>query len=315
MMNQYIGIEGGGTKFVCTYGTNPNDLKDRTVIQTQTPDKTLHEVITYIHAIQKKASIKAIGLAVFGPLDLDRSSPTYGYITTTPKPGWENYNIVETLKDVFQLPIGFDTDVNGAALGEFQWGAAQNFDDFIYITVGTGIGGGLMMNGKIVHGAMHPEMGHILIPRDHSRDAFKGCCHFHGNCLEGLASGTAMSTRWQVNSPFDLPHDHEAWDLEAHYLGIGIANLILTLSPQRILIGGGVMEQTHLLPKIRLEVAKCLNGYLRCEKIIKYLDQYIVKPGLNNNSGICGAIALAKESCITFKNTHTTVVMPEEVYA
>lgn len=294
-MHQYVGIEGGGTKFVCVHGTGPNDLHDRTVITTSSPNQTMAEVIEYIHATQKKSLIKSIGLAVFGPLDLDRTSSTYGYITTTPKPGWENFDIVGVLKKTFNLPIGFDTDVNGAALGEYQWGAAQGLNDFIYITVGTGIGGGLMINGKIVHGAMHPEMGHILIPRS-NHDSFQGCCHFHSNCLESLASGTAMSARWQVDSALDLPSDHEAWDLEAHYLGMGIANLILTLSPQRIVIGGGVMQQAHLLPKIRAEVLKCLNGYLKCEKIIKHLDDYIVNPGLHDNAGICGAIALAEQS-------------------
>jgi fructokinase len=295
-LNQYVGIEGGGTKFVCVHGSGPHDLRDRTVINTQSPHATMKEVIEYIRAVKQRSNIKAIGLAVFGPLDLDHSSPTYGYITTTPKPGWGNFNIVGELKQAFDMPIGFDTDVNGAALGEYQWGAAQSLNDFIYITVGTGIGGGLMINGKIVHGAMHPEMGHIIIPQDTSRDSFKGCCQFHSNCWESLASGTAMNARWQVESAMDLSATHEAWNLEAHYLGIGIANLILTLSPQRILIGGGVMHQSHLLPKVRAEVAKCLNGYLKCEKIINRLDEYIVKPGLDDNSGICGAIALAEQS-------------------
>lgn len=303
-LDQFIGIEGGGTKFVCVHGSSPEDLHDRTVINTQSPQQTIKEVIEYIRAVKQRTTIKGIGLAVFGPLDLDRTSPTYGYITTTPKPGWKNFNIVGELKKAFNMPIGFDTDVNGAALGEYQWGGAQGLNDFIYLTIGTGIGGGLMINGKIVHGAMHPEMGHILIPQDTRRDAFKGCCHFHRNCWESLASGTAMNERWQVDSSTDLPDDHEAWDLQAHYLGIGIANLILTLSPQRILIGGGVMHQPQLLPKIRDEVAKCLNGYLQCDKIIQHLDDYIVHPGLGNNSGICGAIVLAKEAFILVKHAH-----------
>jgi len=313
-MNQYIGIEGGGTKFICAHGSGPHDLQDRTVIHTQSPDQTMKEVADYIRATQKKSLIKAIGLAVFGPLDLDPVSPMYGYITTTPKPGWKNFNIVGVLKQAFKLPIGFDTDVNGAALGEYQWGAAQGLNDFIYLTVGTGIGGGLMINGRIVHGAMHPEMGHIIIPRDTSRDSFAGCCHFHSTCLESLASGTAMSSRWCVKSPFDLPSDHEAWDLEAHYLGIGIANHILSFSPQRIIIGGGVMQQTHLLPKIRREVLKCLNGYLKFEKIVNRLDEYIVKPGLGENSGICGAMVLAEQSLVRSVKVREVEFSPE-VYA
>lgn len=295
-MNQFIGIEGGGTKFVCVHGTNPDDLQNRTVINTQSPQQTLQEVIDYIRAAQGRVNIQAIGLAVFGPLDLDHASSTYGYITTTPKSGWANFNIVGALKQAFNLPIGFDTDVNGAALGEYRWGAARGLSDFIYLTVGTGIGGGAMIDGNLLHGAMHPEMGHILIPQDINRDAFTGVCQYHKNCLESLASGTSMSARWQVDSALDLPSDHEAWDLEAHYLGLGIANYILTLSPQRIILGGGVMHQTHLLQKIRNEVVKCLNGYIKFEKIIKQLDKYLVKPGLKDNSGICGALALAEKS-------------------
>lgn len=312
-MNHFIGIEGGGTKFVCVHGTGPDNLQDRTVIPTKSPAETIHQVIEYIKAVKKKVNIKAIGVAVFGPLDLDHTSSTYGHITTTPKEGWQNFNLVGVLKNEFHLPIGFDTDVNGSALGEYRWGAGQGLDDFIYLTVGTGIGGGLMINGKLVHGAMHPEMGHILIPQDTSRDTYKGACQFHKNCLESLASGTAMSARWNVASALDLPENHEAWDLEAHYLGLGIANYVLTLSPKRIIIGGGVMHQDHLLKKIRREVIKCLNGYLKCEKIINHMDDYIVKPSLGDNAGICGAIALAEQSFEEVRGFDSNVISVDKV--
>lgn len=294
-MNQYIGIEGGGTKFVCVYGSGPNDLHERTIIKTSSPEATLKQVVNYIQTIQKKIKVQAIGMAIFGPLDLDVNSATFGHITAAAKPGWKNCNVTGFLKQFFDMPIGFDTDVNGAAIGEYRWGAARNVSDFVYLTVGTGIGGGIMIDGKLQHGAMHPEMGHILIPQDPSRDSFAGVCNYHKNCLESLASGTAMSTRWQVSSALDLPPHHPGWNLEAHYLGLAIANYILTFSPKRIIVGGGLMQQNHLLPKVRTEVLKCLNGYLQCEKIINNMDEYIVLPGLKENSGICGAIALAEQ--------------------
>ncbi len=295
-MSQFIGIEGGGTKFICVHGNHPSQLQDRTVIQTETPILTMKNVIQYINTVRNKFDIKAIGLAVFGPLDLDSYSKTYGYITTTPKSGWENFPIVATLKKHANLPVGFDTDVNGAALGEYRWGAARGLDDFVYLTIGTGIGGGLMINGKVVHGAMHPEMGHMLVPRDTLRDTFIGSCQYHKNCLESLASGTSMSARWQVKSALELPPGHPAWDLEAHYLAAGIVNLITTVSPKRVILGGGVMQQGHLIAKIRTEVIKILNGYIQYDGIINHIDQYIVGPELHENSGVCGAIALAEQS-------------------
>lgn len=291
-MLQYIGIEGGGTKFVCAYGNHPDNLKDRTVIKTRTPDNTMKDLIDYIWAIQQKTAIQSIGLAVFAPLDLNPQSPTYGYITSTPKPGWKNYNIVGILKKTLHLPVGFDTDVNGAALGEHRWGAAQHVKDFVYVTVGTGIGGGAMINGHLVHGAMHPEMGHILIPK-HPNDSFKGVCPYHQHCLEGLASGPAILARWGVKDANELPEYHEAWDLEAYYLGMALANIVMTYSPKKIILGGGVMHHPGLLEKIRLAVLKSLNGYISCEQIINNVN-YIVKPGLQDNSGVCGAIALAE---------------------
>ncbi|HVV69540.1 MAG TPA: ROK family protein [Gammaproteobacteria bacterium] len=295
-MNQFVGIEGGGTKFVCVYGSGPDDLHDRTVIRTRGPKETMAEVYEYIRQCQKKADIKAIGVAIFGPLDLNEHSETYGYILPTAKVEWSNYNLIGELKREFNLPVGFDTDVNGAAIGEYRWGAAKGLSDFIYLTVGTGIGGGAMVNGKLLHGAQHPEMGHIMIFQDMRRDSFEGVCAYHKNCLEGLASGPSMKVRWNVNSALDLPQDHIAWDIEAHYLGIALATYTMTLCPMRIILGGGVMKQQQLFPKIRSEMLKTLNGYILNDTVAKHTDSYVVSPGLGENSGILGSIALAEMS-------------------
>jgi fructokinase len=292
---QFIGIEGGGTKFVCSYGSSPSDLHERTVIDTQDPQQTIPELLKYIGSVRKKTPIDGIGAAIFGPLDLNLCSPTYGYITTTPKSAWANFDFVGALHQGCHLPVAFDTDVNGAAFGEYCWGAGMGLQDFIYLTVGTGIGGGVMINGKLVHGAMHPEMGHMLIPPDLTHDRFEGICNYHKHCLEGFASGPAIKARWNVKSALDLPPEHRAWDLEAEYLGIALANYTLTLSPQRIILGGGVMRQTHLIEKVRQEFLKQLNGYLKYPTYIDNVAEYIVSPALGENSGICGAIALAKQ--------------------
>jgi fructokinase len=294
-MSEFIGIEGGGTKFVCAYGSGPSNLKDRVVIKTETPDIVISELVAYIRSIQAKVNIQALGLASFAPVDLDRDSATYGYITSTPKPGWGHCNIVGALQAACRLPIGFDTDVNGAALGEYYWGAARGVNDFVYLTVGTGIGGGAMMNGKLVHGAMHPEMGHLLVPQIKD-DFFAGVCSYHHNCLEGLASGPAILKRWGVADAAQLAADHPAWELEAHYLALGLANIIMTCSPKKIILGGGVMHHATLLPNIRQQVLVYLNGYVSCKKIINDIDNYIVLPGLGDDSGVCGAIALAQEA-------------------
>ena len=292
-MAYFIGIEGGGTKFVCAYGSGPDDLQGRTVIRTETPEITIRALADYIREVQKKVNIAAIGASIFGPLDLDHASPTYGYITTTPKHDWINFDFVGTLKREFNCPIGFDTDVNAAAISEYRWGAAQNISDVLYLTIGTGIGGGSIINHQLVHGAMHPEMGHILIPQQ-KNDSFAGVCEYHGNCLEGLASGPALKERWKVKSALDLPEDHPGWEFEASYLGMALANYTLTFSPKRIILGGGVMRQDHLLPKIRRQLIKHLGGYIQNPTVIQGLESYIVKPGLQENAGVLGAIAVAE---------------------
>lgn len=296
-MAQYVGIEGGGTKFVCVWGSGPDDLHDREVIKTGPPHETMPKIIEYIRNVQKKAKIDAIGLCIFGPLDLNKSSPTYGYINPgASKVQWSGFDVVGSLKREFDLPIGFDTDVNGAAIGEYRWGAAQGLTDFIYLTVGTGIGGGAMSNGKLLHGNMHPEMGHIMVYQDKEVDPFEGVCSCHKNCLEGLASGPSMKERWNVDSALDLPSNHIAWDIEARYLGMALAAYTLILSPQKIVLGGGVMRQAHMMPKVRDEMLKALNGYVLVDSVMKHTDSYVVPPGLEENSGICGALALAEQS-------------------
>ncbi len=237
--------------------------------------------------------LAAIGIASFGPVDPNPASPTFGYITTTPKPGWANADLAGAIGRALGLPVGFDTDVNGAALGEYRWGAAQGLDTFLYFTIGTGIGGGGMVGGKLMHGLLHPEMGHMRLPHDWQADPFKGACPFHGDCFEGLAAGPAMNARW--GQPAEtLPADHPAWQLEAHYIALAMSNFIVTISPQRIILGGGVMSGPHMFPALRSEVLELLNGYVQSPAILQHIDEYIVPPGLGNRSGVLGAFALAE---------------------
>ena len=293
-MKLFGGIEAGGTKFVCAIGDANGNIQDKTTIATTTPAETIPKVIKYFQAMHVKQPLDAIGIASFGPIDLKRDSKYYGYITTPPKTQWKLFDFVGTMRQALNLPCGWDTDVNGAALGEHYFGAAQDCDTFIYVTVGTGIGVGGMISGKLMHGLVHPEMGHIFIPHDWAKDNFVGVCPFHGDCLEGLASGPALNKRWGVTTCSDLPPEHPAWDLETTYLAIAFANYTLMLSAQKIVVGGGVMRNRTLLPKIRTKVRTLLNGYISHKRILSQMDQYIVAPGLGEQSGIFGALALAQ---------------------
>ena len=291
----YGGIEAGGTKFVCAVGSGPEDLRGETRFPTTTPEETLNRAIAFFRQQQATLDepLTAIGVAAFGPLDPDPDSPTFGFITTTPKPGWANTDFAGVIRRALRLPVGFDTDVNGAALAEQRWGAAQGLDTFVYLTIGTGIGGGGMAAGRLLHGLLHPEMGHLRVPHDRQADPFPGSCPFHGDCLEGLASGPALEQRWGRQAE-TLPPDHPAWALEARYLALGLVNIILTLAPQRIILGGGVMQQPLLFPLVRREVQKLLNGYIHAPEILERIDNYIVPPALGNRAGVLGAIALAQ---------------------
>ena len=269
-MSVFGAIEAGGTKFVCGIGTGPTDL-ETIRIPTTSPDETVAASAAFFR--------ERCGIGSFGPVDLDPGSPSFGHITSSPKLAWQNYDLAGAVARALNVTVGFDTDVNAAALGEARWGAAQGLTDFLYLTVGTGIGGGAIVNGRVLHGLMHPEMGHIRVPHDLAADPYSGCCPYHGDCLEGLASGPAIEARWGGPAR-DLPPDHAAWRLEAHYLALALAGWVCTLSPQRIVLGGGVMEQPHLFETIRRELARLLNGYIRVSELAEGLDGYVVPPQL-----------------------------------
>ncbi|WNB92634.1 ROK family protein [Bacillus sp. NEB1478] len=282
-------IEAGGTKFVCGIGNEHGEITERITIPTTTPEETLSNVIDFF----KEKPIAALGVGSFGPVDLNPDSATYGFITSTPKKNWNYYNLVGELRKHINVPIGFDTDVNAAALGEMEWGAAKGLDSCLYMTVGTGIGVGAITEGKLIHGMLHPEMGHILVRR-HEDDLFNGSCPFHGDCLEGMAAGPAIEARWGQKGT-ELATNQKVWELEAYYLAQALVNYILVLSPKRLILGGGVMKQAHLFPLIRENVVNLLNGYIQHENILENIDDYIVPPDLGDQAGLCGAIALARK--------------------
>jgi fructokinase len=289
-MNRFGGIEAGGTKFVCAVGGAPDDL-ELASFATRSPEATLEDVIPFF----RDASVSAIGIGSFGPLDLDPASATFGHITSTPKLAWQGFDLAGTISRALGVPVGFDTDVNAAALGEARWGAAQDVSDFIYLTVGSGIGGGAVVGGKVVHGLVHPEMGHIPVPHDLALDPYRGGCPFHGDCLEGLASGPALEQRWGVPAT-ELAAGHPAWELEAHYLALGLATLVCTLSPRRIVMGGGVMRCEHLFPPVRKELQRVLNGYVQSDSIVDGIDRYVVPPRLGDLAGVLGSLVLAEDA-------------------
>jgi fructokinase len=274
-------IEAGGTKFICAVGTPSGELIQEQRIPTTTPAETMEQVIAFFRSRGDKPA--AIGIGSFGPVQLDRDSPKYGFITSTPKTAWRDFDLVGTVRTALAVPVAFDTDVNAAALAESFWGAARTLRNFLYVTVGTGIGGGAMVEGSLLHGLSHPEMGHIRVPHDRKRDPFPGLCPYHGDCLEGLASGPALEARWGAAAETLAP-DHQAWTLEADYLALACVNWICTLSPQKIVLGGGVM-QPHLFPLLRDRVRALLNDYVEAPGI--------VPSPLEGRSGVLGALALA----------------------
>lgn len=282
-MPLYWGIEAGGSKFVCASGRSPEDA-EFAEFPTTTPEETIGHIVDFFRSAEPAA---AIGIASFGPIDPNPQSPTYGYITSTPKLAWRNFDFAGAVQRALQRPIAFDTDVNAAALGELRWGAAQGLRSFLYVTVGTGLGGGALVDGRLLHGRLHPEMGHILVPHDRQRDPFAGNCPYHGDCLEGLASGPAIEARWGQPA-HRLPNGHAAWDLEAEYLALGIVNWACTLSPQRVVMGGGVMQRQQLFPKLRTRVVELLKGYLAPPEIVPAL--------LGRRAGVLGALVLAAEA-------------------
>lgn len=279
-------VEAGGTKFVCGIGNENGIVEDRISFPTGPPEGTLSRAISYF----QDHEVEAIGIGSFGPIDLKPESPTYGYVTSTPKHGWSQINVLGNMKSHMDIPFGWDTDVNAAALGEATWGAAKGLTSCAYYTVGTGIGIGLYSEGRLVHGLVHPEGGHVPVKR-HPEDAFGGTCPYHGDCLEGLAAGPALEARWGLKGHL-LPADYPAWEIEAYYIAQSITGLILTNSPEKIILGGGVMQQAQLYPLIRSEVRRNLNGYVLADEIVHDIEHYIVPPVLGTQSGLCGALAL-----------------------
>ena len=281
-MPRFGGIEAGGTKFVCAVGSGPADIQLAEFPTTQ-PAESIARAIQFFRA---REPIAAVGIASFGPIDPNPKSPTFGYITSTPKRDWRNCDLAGAVGRALGVPVAFDTDVNGAALAEYRWGAAHGLGSFVYVTVGTGIGGGAMLDGRLVHGRLHPEMGHVRIPHNLLRDPFPGNCPYHGDCLEGLAAGPAIEARWGQPSKL-LPDGHAAWDLEAEYLALGIVSWACTLAPERVILGGGIMHRQELFPRIRARVAELLNGYME--------PPDLVPPELGPRAGVLGAIAMADD--------------------
>jgi fructokinase len=288
-VSAFGGIETGGSKWQCAVGTGPEDLRAIETFSTTTPTETVAHAVAFF---EREGPVEALGVGSFGPVDLSPSSPTWGHVTTTPKPGWANTDVAPELRRRLSVPVAFDTDVNAAALGEHRWGAAQGLDTFCYLTVGTGIGGGGMVSGKLLHGLVHPEFGHLRVPHDTAFDPFPGVCPYHGDCWEGLASGRAIEARW-AKAPEELAGEEEVWELEAHYLALGLVCVISVLSPQRIVVGGGVGTVPGLLPRVRRHVVDLLNGYLRSPALGQGIDDFIVPPALGARAGVLGAIALA----------------------
>jgi fructokinase len=294
-------IEAGGTKFVCAVGTGPQDLTRSEFATGDRPERVLAQVTTWLAGQQRqRGKLRAIGIGSFGPLDLHPGSPTYGYITSTPKPGWRDTDVLGAVRQAFpNVPIGFDTDVNAAALGEYRWGNGAGLTDFVYVTIGTGIGAGAMAGGQLLHGLVHSEMGHMMVPRV-AGDTFPGVCPYHGACWEGLCTGPALLKRTGMPAE-QLSPDHEAWALETQYIAYALANIVCVLSPQRIILGGSVRKAGGLgserfFQMIRVKVQQALNGYIVSPALAEGIDRYIVPPLLGDDAGVCGAIALAQEA-------------------
>jgi fructokinase len=291
-MTTFGGIEAGGTRWNCAVGDGGGTVAAAESFATTTPEETIGRAVEFF---ERNGPLGALGVGCFGPVDLDPASPRWGWITSTPKPGWSGTDVVSVLRAGLDVPIAFETDVNAAAVGEARWGAAQGLETFAYVTVGTGIGGGVIANGRPLHGLVHSELGHMRVPHDRERDPFAGSCPFHGDCLEGLASGTALRARWGApGEELDRP---EVWELEADYLALGLANLVLAISPQRIVVGGGVATP-ELLGMVRTRLPDVLGGYVDAPQLREGIEEYVVAPALGPRSGVVGAIELARAATV-----------------
>jgi fructokinase len=290
MGNIFGGVETGGTWVVCALGTGPDDIVAQETFATGEPAATLDRIAAFF---ERGPAPAAIGVGSFGPVDLDPGSETWGHVTSTPKPGWAHTPVAPVLRDRLGVPVRFETDVTTAALGEHRWGAATGVGSVCYLTIGTGIGAGLLINGRPVHGLIHPEVGHLRIPHDRERDPFAGSCPVHGDCWEGLAAGPAIAGRWETN-PRDLPDEHAAWALEAEYVALGILSIVLVASPERVVAGGGVMERPGLIAAVRARLVELNAGYLETPLLREDVGRYVVSPALGDRAGVLGAIALAQ---------------------
>lgn len=282
-------LEAGGTKMVLAVGDENGNIFEQVSIKTETPEITMPKMIDYF----KNKNIEALGIGCFGPICPDKKSGKYGYITSTPKLAWANYNIVGAFKEALNVPIGFDTDVNGSCLGEATFGCAKGLSNVVYLTVGTGIGAGILVEGNLLHGNLHPEAGHILLRR-HPEDKYEGKCPYHKDCFEGLAAGPAIEERWGRKGT-ELAGDDKVWEMEGYYIAQALTTYILTLAPSKIILGGGVMHQTQLFEIVRKNVTEMLNGYLDTPEL-KDMDNYIVPAGLNDNQGIIGCLVLGRDA-------------------
>ncbi len=284
-------LEAGGTKMVCAIGDETGRILEQVSIPTETPEITMPKMIEYF----RERQVEALGIGCFGPIDPDETSETYGYITSTPKLAWANYNIVGAFREALGCPVGFDTDVNGSVLGEVTFGQAKEKRNVLYLTIGTGIGAGIYVEGKLLHGMLHPEAGHIVLAK-RADDTYAGKCPYHGTCFEGLAAGPAIEERWGCKA-VELKDRSEVWDLEAYYIAQALANYILILSPEMIILGGGVMHQEQLFPLIRNYVKEILNGYIKTKELTE-MEHYIVPASLEDNQGIMGCLELGRRAII-----------------
>ena len=276
---------------VCAVGDETGKIFEQISLPTKTPEETIPAMIDYF----RKANVEALGIGCFGPIDPDKSSATYGYITSTPKLAWVNYDMVGTFEKALGIPVGFDTDVNGSVLGEVTFGQAKGKSSVIYITIGTGVGVGVYIEGKLLHGMLHPEAGHVMVRRRED-DTYAGKCPYHKTCLEGMAAGPAVEERWGEKA-INLRDRKEVWDLEAYYIAQALTGYILTLSPEMIILGGGVMHQEQLFPMIRNYVTEMLNGYIRTEELAD-IEHYIVPASLHDDQGIMGALELGRRALV-----------------
>ena len=288
----YGGVETGGTWCVCAVGSGPDEIVKSERFPTTNPEETIARIVEFF---AQGPAVHAVGMGSFGPVDLDRSSSTWGYVTTTPKPDWQYVSVGAVLAERLEVPVEFDSDVSAAALGEYRWGAGRGVGSLFYITVGTGIGGGLLIDGRPWHGLVHPEVGHIRVPRDADPDRahFAGVCPVHGDCWEGVASGPAIAKRCG-RRPEELSDDHPVWRIEAEYLALGLLAIVLIASPERLIVGGGVMDRSSLIEKTRIRLRELLAGYLEAPALAEDIGSYLVRPALGDRAGVLGAIALAQ---------------------